>query len=427
MAGTAVAIIAGAPLAAYAAAVVAATAVTATRPAQSTLIPSVAATPDQLTAANVVVGWVEAAGIAAAGLLAGVLISLAGVGSVFAVCAGLGLVAALLIAGLRVRGAGGGAEGTLRPRWPGSARACGWRSGRAAAAAHAGPADRGGRRGGCAGPAVRHPGHHRARPLRRPGPATSTSPTASGAVLAATVSAVLVGRRLGAADPGGGAGASAARWPCSRSAWAWPGRWPCWSWPGPATALLDVASPHAAAALGPGPADRPGLRRPGGAHDGRAGRWARCWSPRWSTWAGAGCACSGVAAVLPLAAVAGGRALFGSTPAPPVPVVRDRAAALAAAVRRAARTRDRRAWRRRSSRCTLAAGTVLIRQGDPGDAYYAIAAGELDVGPGRAVPAPVRPRRGRGRDRAAARHPAHGDRDRAHRRHRVRSWTGSRS
>jgi len=27
----------------------------------------------------------------------------------------------------------------------------------------------------------------------------------------------------------------------------------------------------------------------------------------------------------------------------------------------------------------LTAGTVLIRQGDPGDAYYAIAAGELDV------------------------------------------------
>ncbi len=27
----------------------------------------------------------------------------------------------------------------------------------------------------------------------------------------------------------------------------------------------------------------------------------------------------------------------------------------------------------------LAAGTVLIRQGDPGDAYYAIATGELDV------------------------------------------------
>ncbi|MGH3179000.1 MAG: MFS transporter, partial [Streptosporangiaceae bacterium] len=101
MAGTAAAIAAGAPLAAYAAAVVAATAVTATRPAQSALIPSLAVTPDQLTAANVVAGWLEAAGAAAAGLLVGVLIALAGVGSVFAVCAGLGLAAALLVAGLR--------------------------------------------------------------------------------------------------------------------------------------------------------------------------------------------------------------------------------------------------------------------------------------------------------------------------------------
>src|SRR6476660_6332039 len=101
MAGTAAAIGAGAPLAAYAAAVFASTAVTATRPAQSALIPSLAATPDQLTAANVVAGWLEAAGAAAAGLLVGVLISLAGVGSVFAVCAGLGLAAAFLVASLR--------------------------------------------------------------------------------------------------------------------------------------------------------------------------------------------------------------------------------------------------------------------------------------------------------------------------------------
>src|SRR5437868_6669726 len=101
MAGTAAAIGAGAPLAAYAAAVFASTAVTTTRPAQSALIPSVAATPDQLTAANVVAGWLEAAGAATAGLLAGVLISLAGVGSVFAVCAGLGLAAGLPVAGLR--------------------------------------------------------------------------------------------------------------------------------------------------------------------------------------------------------------------------------------------------------------------------------------------------------------------------------------
>jgi hypothetical protein len=102
MAATAAAVMAGAPLAAYAAAVVAATAVTTTRPAQAALIPSVAATPDQLTAVNVVVGWLEATGLAVAGLLAGVLILVAGVGSVFAVCAGLAVVAALLVAGLRV-------------------------------------------------------------------------------------------------------------------------------------------------------------------------------------------------------------------------------------------------------------------------------------------------------------------------------------
>src|SRR5215472_7414947 len=92
MAGTAAAVSAGAPIAAYAAAVVAATSVTTTRPAQSALIPSVAATPDQLTAANVAAGWLEAAGVATAGLLAGALITAAGVWCVFAVCAGLGLM-----------------------------------------------------------------------------------------------------------------------------------------------------------------------------------------------------------------------------------------------------------------------------------------------------------------------------------------------
>ena len=141
MAGTAVAIAAGMPLAAYAAAIVASTAVTVTRQAQSALIPSVAATPDQLTAANVMAGWLEAAAVAAAGLLAGVLISLAGVASVFAVCAGLGLAAALLVT--RLRGAGLAAAGPVagepgagrRIRAPGkrrpggSARGCGWRSG----------------------------------------------------------------------------------------------------------------------------------------------------------------------------------------------------------------------------------------------------------------------------------------------------------
>jgi MFS family permease len=96
------AVLLGAPLAAYGCAAVAFVAVTTTRPAQSAIIPSVAVTADQLTAANVVVGWLEAAGLVVAGLLTGVLISLAGVASVFAVCAGLTVGALVLVAGLRV-------------------------------------------------------------------------------------------------------------------------------------------------------------------------------------------------------------------------------------------------------------------------------------------------------------------------------------
>jgi len=86
----------------------------------------------------------------------------------------------------------------------------------------------------------------------------------------------------------------------------------------------------------------------------------------------------GIAAVLPLAAMAGGRKLFGLDAGTPVPVVEiallrslplfaelpaPAIEGLAAALTRA----------------EVPAGTVLIRQGDPGDAYYAIAAGELDV------------------------------------------------
>ena len=86
----------------------------------------------------------------------------------------------------------------------------------------------------------------------------------------------------------------------------------------------------------------------------------------------------GVAAVLPLGALAGGRWLFrldAGTPVPvvqigllrsiplfaelPVPSIEGLAAALAPA--------------------EVPAGTVLMRQGDTGDAYFAIAAGEFDV------------------------------------------------
>jgi Cyclic nucleotide-binding domain len=86
----------------------------------------------------------------------------------------------------------------------------------------------------------------------------------------------------------------------------------------------------------------------------------------------------GTAAILPLAAVACGRSLFSLDADVPVPVVEiallrslplfaelpaPALAGLAASL----------------TQLHVAAGTVLIRQGDAGDAYYAIAAGELDA------------------------------------------------
>jgi MFS family permease len=374
MAATAVAVVAGTPLVAYAASVLAATAMVTTRPAQSAVIPSVAVTADQLTAANVVVGWLDAVGFAAAGLLAGVLISLAGVGSVFAVCAGLGVAAALLVIGLRVA-----ALGDKQEQEP-------------SALAGAGEGLR---------LAVRQP---RLRLMVALLSAASVVAGAldlliviiaisvlvrsqawagyldfvygAGAVLAATVSAVLIGRRLGK--------------------------------PILVAALLFSAA-LAALAFGPGLAGTAALLVAAGASDslldvairtllqrsipprliGRVFGVLEGFTlagyalgallvPLLVHLGGSRLALLGVAAVLPLAAVAGGRALFGldaGTPVPvveiallrslplfaelPAPAIEGLAAALVPV--------------------QLPAGTVLIRQGEPGDAYYAIAAGELDA------------------------------------------------
>jgi MFS family permease len=89
-------------------------------------------------------------------------------------------------------------------------------------------------------------------------------------------------------------------------------------------------------------------------------------------------ALAGVAAVLPLAAMAGGRALFSLDAAAPVPVVQIAllrsiplfAELPAPALEGLAAALDP---------AEVPAGATLIRQGEEGDAYYAIAAGELDV------------------------------------------------
>jgi len=86
----------------------------------------------------------------------------------------------------------------------------------------------------------------------------------------------------------------------------------------------------------------------------------------------------GVAAILPLAALAGGRALFGldaNTPVPVVQIALLRSLPLFAELPAPAIEGLAAAL----TPVHLPAGAVLIRQGDVGDAYYAIAAGELDV------------------------------------------------
>jgi MFS family permease len=89
------------PYAAYAAAVLDAIAVTATRPAQAALLPGLVRSAEQLSAMNVVIGWVESVGIAVAGAMTGLLLAVGGAGVVLAVCSALGIACTLLVASLR--------------------------------------------------------------------------------------------------------------------------------------------------------------------------------------------------------------------------------------------------------------------------------------------------------------------------------------
>jgi MFS family permease len=374
MAAAAAAVIAGVPLAAYAAAVVAATAVTTTRPAQSALVPSVAATPDQLTAANVVVGWLEAAGYAAAGLLAGMLISLAGVGSVFAVCAGLALAAALLVAGLRVAPLASpeqDADGLLSGVGEGLRLAVRRPRLRLMLALLAAEAV-------VVGALELLVVILAISVLDRPQAWAGYLAFAfgAGAVLAATVSAALVGRRLGR--------------PILAAALVFSGALAALAFglglAGTVALLIVAGASHAVLEV----ATRTLLQRSVppqligrifGVLEGlmMAGyALGALLVPALVHLGGSRLALLGAAAVLPLAAVAGGRALFSLDAETPVPVVQIallRSLPLFAELPAPALEGLAAAL----TPVHLPAGAVLIRQGEPGDAYYAIAAGELDV------------------------------------------------
>ena len=178
MGATAVAVFADAPaLLVYALAAAAATTVTLTRPAQAALVPGLARSPEELTAANVVSSWIESAGIFLAPAAAGVLLGVSGTATVFAVMAVVAAVGGLLTVGLpgpaastEARGSAGGDRRRVPARRPGPVFADARRAARCAVRRH-----RRARR------PLRRPGAGRARPrpIRRRLPERGVRPRRS--------------------------------------------------------------------------------------------------------------------------------------------------------------------------------------------------------------------------------------------------------
>jgi MFS family permease len=85
----------------YGVATLASISITFTRPAQNSLLPTLAQTPEDLTATNVVTGVVEGTGKMLGPLIAGVLLAVAGPDAIFAVFAILTFLGAFAVSGVR--------------------------------------------------------------------------------------------------------------------------------------------------------------------------------------------------------------------------------------------------------------------------------------------------------------------------------------
>jgi MFS family permease len=89
------------PVVIYVIAALVGVAATAFRPAEAALVPTLARTPEELTAANVTASTIESVGIFGGPAIGGLLLAATGPATVFAVTAGLLLVSACLLVGVR--------------------------------------------------------------------------------------------------------------------------------------------------------------------------------------------------------------------------------------------------------------------------------------------------------------------------------------
>ena len=102
MTSTALAMWAGQPILSYASAMVAASAVTFSRPVMGAVLPEMTRTPNDLVAANVVTGFIEYVGMFIGPLLGGLVLVAGSPALVFAICGAATAVSTLLTLGLRL-------------------------------------------------------------------------------------------------------------------------------------------------------------------------------------------------------------------------------------------------------------------------------------------------------------------------------------